>query len=244
MRQGDQAGGMRTSRPSSSPIRRQRARDLAIRFGSELRIARAGAGLTQIQVGRLAGCSQQQVSRAERGVVDVSLVTRCRVVAACGFELGWRLYPMRTVRLRDSGQLEIATAIGAAAHPSARIALEVPVAPRDLRAADVVITFPDEIVHVEIERSLVDLQGQLRAAQLKRQTLAEHEERPVRLVLAVPDTATARRAISDIGPLVERALPATSRTIWKAIRTGRALGADGLLFVRLASMTLRARHHD
>lgn len=231
---------MRTCRPSSSTIGRQRAHDLARRFGSELRIARAGVGLTQLQVGRLAGCSQQQVSRAERGAVDVSLVTRCRLVAACGFELGWRLYPARTVRLRDSGQLEIATAIGAAAHPSARIALEVPVAPRDLRAADLVITLPDEIVHVEIERSLVDLQGQLRAAQLKRQALAEHEERPVRLVLAVPDTAASRRAISEVGPLVTRTLPATSRTIWKSIRTGRVLGADGLLFVRPASLVARA----
>jgi len=172
--------------------------------------------------------------------MNVSLVTRCRLVAACGFELGWRLYPARTVRLRDSGQLEIATAISAATHTGARIAMEVPVAPRDLRAADLLITLPDEILHVEIERSLVDLQGQLRAAQLKRQALAEHEERPVRLVLAVPDTAAARRAINDIGPLVERTLPATSRAIWKAIRTGRPIGADGLLFVRPASLVARA----
>jgi len=230
---------MPAPRRSSSPIGRQRAHDLAGRFGRELRIARAAVGLTQSQVGRLAGCSQQQVSRAERGRVDVSLVTRCRLVGACGFELGWRLYPFRTVRLRDSGQLGIATAIGSTAPPGIRVALEVPVAPGDLRAADLVITLADEIVHVEIERSLVDLQAQLRAAQLKRQALAEHHDRPVRLVLAVPDTAATRRAISDIGPLLERALPATSRTIWSSIRTGRPIGADGLLFVRPA--TLRAR---
>lgn len=225
----------------TSTIGRQRARELAGRFGSELRIARVGVGLTQLQVATLASCSQQHVSRAEHGRVNVSLTTRCRLVAACGFDLGWRLYPMRTVRLRDSGQLQVANGIGSIAHPSARIALEVPVAPHDLRAADLVITLPEEIIHVEIERSLVDLQGQLRAAQLKRRALAEHEERPVRLVLAVPATGRTREAIRDIGPLLARTLPVGSRAILTAIRSGRPIGGDGLLLVRPSTFGGSAR---
>ena len=37
---------------------------------------------------------------------------------------------------------------------------------------------------IEIERSLVDFQAQLRAAESKRESLAARERRPVRLVIA------------------------------------------------------------
>ena len=73
------------------------------------------------------------------------------------------------MRLRDSGQLALAQTIAAAAHPSWRARLEVPVAPGDPRAADLVLTGPTEIIHIEIERALVDFQAQLRSAQLKRE---------------------------------------------------------------------------
>ena len=45
---------------------RDRAAELTRRFGSDLRLARTAAGLSQAQVGRLAGVSQSVVSRAER----------------------------------------------------------------------------------------------------------------------------------------------------------------------------------
>ncbi len=80
-----------------------------------------------------------------------------------------------------------------AAHPSWRPQLEVPVAPGDLRAADLLLASAIEIVHVEIERALVDLQAQLRAAQLKREAIARAQQAdPVRLVIAVPDTRATR----------------------------------------------------
>lgn len=190
------------------------------------------AGITQAQLGRRAGVSQAQVTRAERGMFDLSLDARCRLAAACGHELGWRLYPVATVRLRDSGQMALAQAITAAAHPSWLARLEVPIAPGDLRAADLVLTNGLGIIHIEIERALVDFQAQLRSAQLKRNALAARGGRPIRLVIAVPDTRATKGRLAPFAQLIEATMPATSRRIWQAIRTGEALESDGILFVR------------
>ncbi|MBI2777072.1 MAG: helix-turn-helix transcriptional regulator [Chloroflexi bacterium] len=201
------------------------------------------AGLSQSRMARLAGLSQQQASQAELGAGDVSLEARCRMAAACGHELGWRLYPVATLRLRDSGQLRIAQEIVQAVHRSWQARLEVPVARGDLRAADLVLTSAAEILHVEIERALVDLQAQLRAAQLKRQALAEREGRPIRLVIAVPDTRTTRARLAPLEELLARTLPASSASTWRALRTGEPLGADGILFVRArVRARVRATH--
>jgi len=191
------------------------------------------AGMTQAALAEVAGLSQQEASKAEQGSTDVSLEARCRLAAACGHELGWRLYPVATVRLRDSGQLGLAQVITQAAHPSWQARMEVPVAPGDARAADLVLTGSNEVLHIEIERGLVDLQAQLRSAQLKREALAAREQtRPIRLVIAVPDTRATRARLAPFAQLVSQTLQASSREIWQAIRTGERLRSDGILFVR------------
>lgn len=222
---------MRTYRSKARDRGSVRARQLATMFGRELRIARTTAGLTQRQVGRMAGVTQQAVSLAESGVAEVTLATRCRMASACGTELGWRLFPTATVRLRDSGQLGIAQAIVAEAHPSWRPRFEVPVAAGDLRAADLIFASAEEVVHIEIERFLVDAQAQIRAAQLKRAAFAERDSRPVRLVLALPDSRSSRAQIASIRGILGAAFPTPSRRTWACLRGGIPLGADGLLLV-------------
>lgn len=223
---------MQAFRARPAAIGRSRAKQLSVRFGSELRVARMNAGLTQRGMARLAGVSQPEASKAERGLTDVSLDARCRLAAACGHEIGWRLYPVTTIRLRDSGQMALAQAIVSAAHPSWRPRLEVPVGPDDKRAADLLLIGADEILHVEIERALVDFQAQLRAAQLKRAALAERNGGPVHLVLAVPDTRTVHTRLAPFDELIARTLPAPTAKTWRAIRSGVPLGGDGILFVR------------
>jgi transcriptional regulator with XRE-family HTH domain len=191
-----------------------------------------GAGLTQAQLAGAAGVSQQVVSDAERGDADVSLEIRCRLTAACGHELGWRLHPVATVSLRDSGQLAIVRAIVVAAHANWKAEIERPVSPGSLRAADLVLGLPDELVHIEVERALVDAQAQVRAAQVKRAELAQSDPRPIRLVIALPETRLSRRRLTPIADLISHTLPARSRDIWHAIRRGVPVRADGILFVR------------
>lgn len=172
------------------------------------------------------------ISRVESGT-PVNLRSMARIARGIGYNLSIRLYPADGVPLRDSGQLNLAEQIRAGAHPSWRIRLEVPVAPLpDRRAADMVLDGSAGTVHVEIERSLRDLQAQLRAAQLKRVALAERLGRHVRLVVAVPDTATARKAVAPHAAIIRSAFPVTSRAAWAAIRSGTLLPGDALLWVR------------
>lgn len=219
-------------RAQPANIGRARSRYLAGAFGRELRIARMNAGLSQVRLAALAGVSQSEASKAERGALDISLEARCRLAAACGHELGWRLYPVATVRLRDSGQMALAQAIVAAAHPSWKARLEVPIGPGDRRAADLVLVGPTEIIHIEIERALVDFQAQLRSAQLKREALAARETKPIRLVIAVPDTRSSRARLEPFAQLIIQSMPAGSRAVWQAIRGGEPLRQDGILLVR------------
>jgi DNA-binding XRE family transcriptional regulator len=202
-------------------------------MGREVRVARSAAGLTQARLAALAGVSQQSVSLIERGDPAVSLEIRCRVIAATGHELGWRLYPVRSVGLRDSGQLALLQPVVAAAHQQFTKALEVPVGD-GLRAADLVLGLPEELLHMEAERAIVDFQGQLRPAQLKRERLAEHESRPVRLILVLPDSSASQRRLAPYADLVAQTLPVPSAEIWRALRSGTPVGGDGILFVRPA----------
>jgi transcriptional regulator with XRE-family HTH domain len=210
---------------------RTRAAELRRRFGSELLLARTAAGLSQVQLARLAGVSQSVVSRAERAARPIDWPTACALAAATGHELGLRLYPSDGVSLRDRGQLAAVEAVVTQAHPSWHPSIEQPIGAGDRRAADLVLRGRDETIHIEVERSLVDLQAQVRAAMLKRAALAEHLGQVVRLVIALPGTRRTRGAVTQVLPLFRTALPMRSSAVWAAIRSGSALGADGILFL-------------
>ena len=89
-----------------------------------------------------------------------------------------------------------------------------------------------EVIAVEIERALLDLQAQLRSAQLKRLAYAERVGRSVRLVMAIPDTYRNRTAFGEHRALIEAALPVPPRRIWAALRSGDDLNGDGFLWIR------------
>jgi transcriptional regulator with XRE-family HTH domain len=214
----------------------------AARFAAELRIAAASAGATQRQIAARAGVAQSLVSRVSTGLVVPDLAVADALTTAVGHLLTITLVPSKGLRLRDSGQLRLADTIKSQAHHRWRVQLELPVGrPPDLRAADLVLEQPAEILDIEIERWLRDFQAQLRRAQLKRLALAERLERPVRLVLAVRDSATTRRIVSEHTPLIRTAFPVSPRRVWAAIRTGELLGGDALIWVRPLARALDAR---
>jgi transcriptional regulator with XRE-family HTH domain len=210
-----------------------RVNEIASRLARELVAARASAGLTQQQVARRARVSQTFVSQAERAQKVPSLKVMHRLAAATGHDLSIRFFPADGVRLRDSRQLRLAELIRAAIHPAIRVGLEVPVAaPPDRRAADMVLQTASEVVEVEIETALLDFQAQLRAAQLKRAAMAHRMDSVVYLVIAVPDTRRNRAVVNEHRQSVGSALPIPSRRIWASLRSGGAVGGDGLLWVR------------
>jgi transcriptional regulator with XRE-family HTH domain len=210
---------------------------MAWRFARELVAARAVSGLTQAQVAQRAGVSQPLISQAERGRLRPSIGVMHRLAGATGHDLVIRLYPADGVRLRDSGQLQVAETIRAAASPAWRVQLEVPVgAPPDRRAIDMVLDGSAGMVAVEVERALLDFQAQLRTAQLKRAAMADRTGRSVRLVIAVLDTRRNRAVVVTHRSLLAAALPIPSKRIWAGLRSAIPMDGDGLLWVRLAPM--------
>lgn len=223
---------MRALRPRAHDLARQATIEQVLRYGSELRTARVSSGITQQRLARRAGVSQALVSLIERGRRVPSLHVANRLATACGCQLWLRLYPAEGVTLRDSGQLGMATVIVQAAHRAYRCRIEVPVGiAGDRRAHDLVMDIPSEVIAVELERGFADMQAQVRAAQLKRQALADRSELPVRLVIAAPDTPPIRRLLRDRAALLGSTFPVPSRAIWRAIRTGQPIGGDGILLV-------------
>jgi len=105
---------------------------------------------------------------------------------------------------------------------------------RDRRAIDLVLTSPDGVMAVEVERALLDLQAQLRSAQLKRAAFAERLGKAVWLVMAIPDTDRNRAAVAAHRAIIAAALPLPSRLVWAGLRSGARLNGDGLLWVRAA----------
>jgi hypothetical protein len=180
---------------------------------------------------RRAGISWATWNAIELGSPRTTLAKLCAVGDAIGLDLVLQAYPGRPPSLRDSGQLAIAQALMAVAHGSIQPRIELLVG-KNGRAIDLVLFSPVEIVAIEIERMAVDFQAQLRRADEKRSALAERHHRPVRLVLAVEDTRKNRAVVGPHLDLIRRALPAGSREVLAAIRAGRALGRDGLLWVR------------
>ena len=202
----------------------------AQRIGEEVVLARANLGLSASAIARLAGVAVSTERRVELGDPSITVATAARVLVAAGLELAAKAYPSRPPSLRDSGQLRLAEQLRRLAAASWRVAIEVPI--EGGRSADAVLFGADQIIRVEIERRLADFQAQFRSAVAKRDALQAAHRRTVRLVLVVEDTATNRRRLAEHGSLVHHILPADSRAVLKALRSGTALAADGLLWMR------------
>ena len=100
------------------------------------------------------------------------------------------------------------------------------------------------MLHLEIERSLTDLQAQVRSANLKRDQLAARYDRPLRLIIAFPDTAATRLVIRQLDPLLVRTFRIASRQIARAITHGGAVHGDGFLFVQESRWRQRTEGQD
>jgi len=211
------------------PLRMAREASLAI--GQEVTLARTNHALTIRAAARLAGVAPATQQRVEAGDPVVGIVTVCRVAAPLGLKVWGKAFPASAPSLRDTGQLRIAQHLRKVASPALRVDLEHGLG--NGRAIDAVMLGVDEIIAGEIERLLADLQAQYRVADAKRIELAALHRRPVRLVLVVEDTRRNRAVAREHAGLVRSMLPASSREIMRAIRTGEPLGRDGLVWVRL-----------
>ncbi len=208
-----------------------RATRQARELGEEIRRARMTLAMSRREVAARAGVAASTILRIEDFDPGMQLDTAMAVGAAVGVDVVMRAYPGPTPRLRDSGQLAIARQLIAVAQAPWRGLLEVKAGDFG-RSADLVFFGPDEILHLEIERVAFDFQEQYRPAVAKRDYLASLHARPVRLVMVIEDAPRNRTAVRPQLDLIQRELPAGSRQILTALRTGRVLGSDGLLWIR------------
>lgn len=201
------------------------------RTGAEVKSARIGLAMSHRAVGRQAGVAGSTVERVERGWPCVQIDTLCAIGRAVGLDIVVRAYPGRPPSLRDSGQLALAEQLHAEAHSSLRCLFEAAAGDHG-EAADMLFLAAEELVHVELERMAGDFQAQYRSAALKRDWLAARHARPVRLVIALEDTERNRLAVRRHASLIRSALPAGTREVLRALRSGTPLGRDGLIWIR------------
>lgn len=187
--------------------------------------------MTLERVGHRADVSPDTVRRVEAGEPGVRLDTLCAVGAAVNLDVVVRAYRCGPPSLRDSGQLQIAEIVCSIAHPAWDRVLELGAGDHG-EAADIGFFGAREIIDIEIDRLILDFQDQHRRNVLKRDYLAVRHQRPVRLVMVIEDTTRNRAAIAPHLPVIRSALPAGSREVLRAMRTGEPLGRDGLLWIR------------
>lgn len=201
------------------------------RAGREIAGARSAHAMTRAQVSARAGVSPDTERRIERGEVGVQVDTLCAVAEAVGLDLVLGAYPGKQPRLRDSGQLQIAGILTRLLHPSWEPRFEVTAGDHG-EAVDIGLFGPSEIIDTEIERRFEDFQDRYRRCAKKRDWLAAHHQRPVRLVMVIEDTPRNRAALRPHAALIRSILPAGTREVLRALRTGQPLGSDGLLWIR------------
>lgn len=196
--------------------------------------------MTLEQVGRRAGVAPDTVRRVEAGEPAVRIDTLCAVGTAVNLDVVLRAYRSRPASLRDSGQLEMAEIVCKIAHHIWDRVLELRAGDHG-EAADIGFFGAREIIDIEIDRLILDFQDQYRRNVQKRDFLAARHQRPVRLVMVIEDTTRNRAAVAPHLPFISSALPAGSRDVLRALRTGEPLGGDGLLWIRRNRPPLASR---
>ena len=194
---------------------------------SDLRAARAVAGLSQAAIASKLGYARQLITLWELGLVLPNPIQLANRAAVLGFELSIRAHPAGSP-LRDAGQLRLISRARTAIGELWTWQTEVPVSrdPYDRRAFDAVLTGAAGRIGLEAITRLTDAQAQVRAALLKQETA-----RLERLILVLAQTHHNRVAVIAAAPTLSGAFPATPREVLRALRAGRLPQANGIVLV-------------
>ena len=184
------------------------------------------SGATQADLARHIGVSRYRVGRIERHqLASASVEYLVRHAAAVGLRLSVKLYPVGG-GLRDAAQARYIARFLERIGKAWRVRLEVPVPlPGDLRAVDIVLYGGAEIA-VEVITTLLDLQAQLRAAQLKQRDVGA-----ARLIIVVAGSRANRRAIDEARPALLAAFDLDTRRTLAALAAGRDPGRDSIILL-------------
>lgn len=211
-------------RERPTDIGSRRGRRLNTMIGTELRIARRMAGVSQDSLGRAVGLSGSEVGRVERGEASwLTVVQAARLLSAAGLDLWAKTYPTGSP-LRDAAHLRLLADFEARLPTSIQCRREWPIPDdRDRRALDLVLLGLPKRTAVEAETVLDDLQALEREINLKRRDAGIE-----RVILLVSDSRR-NRAILRSADALRRAFPLRSRAVMAALSRGRDPGDDGIV---------------
>jgi len=196
-------------------------------MGREVRLARIGSGMRQVDVARAIGTSKSRVCRVENGQVPtLTVVDLTRHAAVVGLKPYLKLFPLGR-RLLDGPQLELLGRFRKRLHPSWTWETEVPMAiERDLRSGDCRIGVPDCTILVEAYARLSNFQAQTASAARKKRDLGTE-----RLILLLAATHANRRAAAEASGVSDGSFPLRTRAVLAAMADGRDPGDDAIVFL-------------
>lgn len=196
-----------------------------MQIGEQFRAARLIRGLTLREVAAAIGSSASEISRRELGRSRRLTGEKLAVhAAAIGLKLSVSLWPVGG-GVRDAAQARYIAAFVARVGRAWRVALEAPIPiAGDLRAVDILLTRGRVQVAVEVITRLVDLQAQVRAAQLKARDLGA-----TRLILVVAGTHANRRALEEVRASLVEAFDLDTRRVMADLARGADPGRDAII---------------
>jgi transcriptional regulator with XRE-family HTH domain len=208
----------------------EEAQQLVAKSLGELRSARRGLMLSQVQAGTRVGLSRSQLGRLERGEIEgVTLEQLCRAGRAVGLKPALTWYPANDGP-RDRPQLSAFDRFTPLLAPPLILRREVTLPVRgDQRAWDGRIETPDgrERCSVEVESKLYDTQATARRIALKQR------DDPLAgvVILVVNRTAHNRRVLAEHREALRAQFPLDGAAIARALRAGRIPAASGIILV-------------
>ena len=205
---------------------RRRGQQLNRTIGSELRVARRMAGISQDTLGVATGLSGSEVGRVEKGAADwLTLIHASELLGAVGLSLWAKAFP-EGPPLRDAAHLRLLADFEARMSPTVRCRREWPLpADGDRRAVDLVLTGLPRSVGVEAETVLEDLQA------LEREINVKQRDAGLAVILLLVRGSRRNRAILQGADALRRSFPHATRRILAALAAGRDPGGNGLVIL-------------
>lgn len=209
---------------------RERGRRLDGEIRGEIRDGRMDRSISQRALGRRVGMSASEVSRIERGLVPLDVVTASTLLSGVGKELSVRAYPAGPP-VRDAGHTALLGRLRSALVPGLELRTEVPLPiPGDQRAWDAMIVCggcrPPWRMPVEAESRPRDWQALDRRIALK---MRDGAVEAVLLVLA--DTRHNRLFVRLHAEAIAATFPVAGRDAMAALADGRHPGGSALVLL-------------
>jgi transcriptional regulator with XRE-family HTH domain len=222
----------------------RRLRRLALGTGEDIRRMRLDAGLTQTELGGVAGIHRSHLARIEAGTARPSLEVLIAVGIALGADLGLRYFPGAGPRLHDRFQVAMVETVIRSLDPRWRAEVEVPVLRPARGVIDLVLTdrASPSIVAAEAQSELRRLEQQIRWSAEKADGLTDRLRGEG--LLAAGDTASrllilrstlaTRELARRYAATLAAAFPARTRDVVRALTTPNApWPGSGIIWIRL-----------